>query len=256
MNTVEKLRKFMDQSVYHADRRWSKIKLERITRGLYGFSAERIRHLINNLCSLENTVYLELGVFRGSTIIPAAWENDVTCYGIDNFSYNPLEIAVRKKDGWPAILKNLNENMEMFKVSDKINIIKADFNTFDLNLLDKPINVCYYDGSNKPELSYNTIKRVVEKFDRYCILVCADVISQEITPGVEKALRENYVEIHHEIILRSGGVGDSSTWWSGLKLYLLEMKDEELLHDAAITRANVLTKKKAQERENNENISN
>ena len=48
--------------------------------GIEGFSSDRVRHFLNNLCSYEDTKYLEVGVYKGSTFCAAIQNNDVTAY--------------------------------------------------------------------------------------------------------------------------------------------------------------------------------
>jgi hypothetical protein len=57
---------------------------------LDGFSGDKLLHIIHSLSELlcsENKVYLEIGVFRGLTLLTNSKKNtNVRCYGIDNFS--------------------------------------------------------------------------------------------------------------------------------------------------------------------------
>ena len=46
-------------------------------RELHGLSSIRLKCLINNLCAAEKMNYLEIGTYKGSTIIPAVMKNDV-----------------------------------------------------------------------------------------------------------------------------------------------------------------------------------
>ena len=49
-----------------------KSNLREFDRDLYGASGRKIKHAINNICSIkDNLTYLELGVYRGSTLIAA-----------------------------------------------------------------------------------------------------------------------------------------------------------------------------------------
>lgn len=57
---------------------------------LDGFSGNKLLHTLHSLTSLicsDNVVYLEIGVFRGLTLLTNSNRNkSVKCYGIDNFS--------------------------------------------------------------------------------------------------------------------------------------------------------------------------
>ena len=42
---------------------------------LEGMSSDKVRHFLNNICSLEHGNYLEIGVWKGSTFISALYKN-------------------------------------------------------------------------------------------------------------------------------------------------------------------------------------
>ena len=54
-----------------------------------GMSSPKVRHLLNNLCTLPNCNYLEIGLWKGSTFMSALSNNDSSinsAIGIDNWS--------------------------------------------------------------------------------------------------------------------------------------------------------------------------
>ena len=59
--------KFVDACLKLADS--EKGKLSDAERQLFGPSSIKMKCLLNNLCSKDNTRYLELGIYRGSTYI-------------------------------------------------------------------------------------------------------------------------------------------------------------------------------------------
>ena len=61
---------------------------------IHGLSTIRTRCLISNLCAKTNTNYLEIGVYKGSTIIAAMFDNLSTkVVGVDHFKYDEREAA-------------------------------------------------------------------------------------------------------------------------------------------------------------------
>ena len=81
---------FISAALELADNGLSKIS-ER-ERELFGLSSTRLRSLLNNLCSKENTNYLELGVYKGATIISALYGNPtLKAVGVDNYKYDERE---------------------------------------------------------------------------------------------------------------------------------------------------------------------
>ncbi|MCX5704222.1 MAG: hypothetical protein NT066_07020 [Candidatus Omnitrophica bacterium] len=83
-------------------------RMEVIEKKVSGANTENIRFLINEIVKrfAKSGVYLEIGTFRGSSILSAALFNTSTrCIGIDDFSqFNP--------DGKNEII--LKENLEKF----------------------------------------------------------------------------------------------------------------------------------------------
>ena len=84
------LTNFIDKAIYNAERLDSNINIERLIK-IRGFNSERVRHLLNNLCKLQDTVYLDIGCYRGLSIVSALWGNKATGYAVDTFTHNYLE---------------------------------------------------------------------------------------------------------------------------------------------------------------------
>ncbi len=75
------------QSIVRAENRNS--KLNRAVLQISGMSSPKVRHLLNNLCSLPSTVYLEIGCWQGSTWIASLFGNEASisaATAIDNWS--------------------------------------------------------------------------------------------------------------------------------------------------------------------------
>ena len=64
-------------------------------------SSNRIRHFLNSLCSHDDAVYLEVGTYVGGTFFAATMNNNVKCFGVDDFSeanVKPLTNNIRWQD--------------------------------------------------------------------------------------------------------------------------------------------------------------
>lgn len=238
---ISNLKDFISRCIYDADRTISKIRLQKISKDLFGFSSERVRHLLNNLCKLKGTTYLELGVYRGSTMVAAVWENEIKAYGVENFKHNPYESTVYNEEGWFNIEQALHHNLDIFQLKDKVTILKTDIEDLDIKDIKTPVNVCYYDAGIKVGLSTFTINKIIDTFDQYCILICSNLLDNEVPTGISKALEENNAIIHHEVTLKSRGKGDDTSWWCGLRIWLVEKKVKQTQKEA-VEKINALTK--------------
>lgn len=120
---------------------------------LFGLSSIKLRCLLNNLCAKGNINYLELGAYRGATLISAMFENkDVTAVAVENFKYDPREpkklapdVIELNDDGseksrTPSIWDNMKSGLEdvINKYTtrkevngDNLTIIQADFQDVD-----------------------------------------------------------------------------------------------------------------------------
>ena len=79
--------------------------------------------LLNNLCSKDATRYLELGTYRGSTLISALYGNLKShAVGVDDFSYDfrePKKIAP-DDNGWSNVKSGLYDILKKYELIDDI----------------------------------------------------------------------------------------------------------------------------------------
>ena len=72
-------------SIERADQMTS--KLDRAAFQARGFTSPKVRHLLNNLGSLDGLDYLEVGVHRGATFVAANYRNTLaSATAVDNWS--------------------------------------------------------------------------------------------------------------------------------------------------------------------------
>jgi hypothetical protein len=53
---------------------------------IVGLTSNRVRHLLNNLCQIDDAVYMEVGVYTGSTFFAALQGNVIKAYAVDHFN--------------------------------------------------------------------------------------------------------------------------------------------------------------------------
>jgi hypothetical protein len=115
-----------------------KSKLTEIEREMMGECSSKLRCLLNNLCSKDNTNYLEIGLYRGSSFIPALFVNMKTkAVGVDNWMYDRKEVSKVPPKGyiWENVKSGFEDIVEKYSrvenppVIDKknIKIIEKDF---------------------------------------------------------------------------------------------------------------------------------
>jgi len=220
----ESIIKFIEDSISRADNLDSKLP-DGVSKK-YGFSSQRVRHLLNNLCSFETAKYLNCGLFRGSSFWSAIFNNSLVATGIDTF--NPPDASKEVENDF---YKNLAEVVAMEKntvVNRQINIITQD--CFTVNLLDK-YNVYFYDADHSKDGQY----KALTYFDRFLkdkfIFIVDDFDNQTIKDSSNSAIRD----MNYKVLYRWEGQGDfgnwdvntNNVWWNGILVCLLEKPTNE-----------------------------
>ena len=189
--TVDELKTIVTESISKAQSLSSKIPHD-ITY-LKGFSSPKIRHLLNNLCSYGPCNYLEIGIFTGSTFIPAIFKNECKAIGIDDWSQFKKEEA-----GYDA-RETLNKNLLNFG-SDLGQYEIRNQNCFDFPYeLPKP-NVFLYDGAHDA-LSTKTAIEVYGKAAHQPFVMIVDDIQlvESVWEGTRQALNSFTVHLSKEL---------------------------------------------------------
>ncbi len=186
-------------------------RLDRATLTLEGLSCPRVRHLLNNLCSLPRTCYMEIGTGKGSTLIPALYNNEtsvVDAIAFDNFSdrHGPTW----KPIFYDSIQKYLRSSALRFFEMDCYKVNKDEaFRT--------AVNVFFYDGENGVEENERAFTYFNDIFDEYFIAVIDDWNWERSRKGTEEAIAKLGYKIHYmrTFYNRTDG-GDPAGWWNGL----------------------------------------
>ena len=211
-----------------------KSNLREFDRDLYGASGRKIKHTINNICAIkDNLTYLELGAYRGSTLIAANFRNNITSYVVDDFTIDPKEADPYKEQGWNNPRQALNDLLDRYRNSDKltnmINIIESEATKVNLKLIPRKIDIIHYDLEIHHANLESTLRYYLPVFDKYTILLVSNWNSQSVraayvrfknTPGID-------VELLNEKL--SSNTGDSMNWFNGFSVSLITInaKDEK-----------------------------
>ena len=101
------LEEHLSTSIINAENSSSKISKRVLS--INGMTGAKTRHFYNNLCSMDDTRYLEIGTWRGSSICSAIYRNKLSAICIDDFSEG--------FDIWDSRhpRDELNSNIERFK---------------------------------------------------------------------------------------------------------------------------------------------
>ena len=168
---------------------------------LDGMSGKMTRHFYNNVVSMKNTRYLEVGTWKGSSTCSAMFENDADVVCVDNWS----EFGDVKKD--------FLANVEKFKGTNRLTIIEKD--AFETSVSDFPhkFNIYLYDGHHSIESHEKSLTHLIDSMDDVFIFIVDDWSWMDSKTGTRQALAKLglIVEYEKEHTVPCGTPG----WWNG-----------------------------------------
>lgn len=188
-----------------------------IVGGICGRTSPKIRHLLNNLCGLPDTVFLEVGSWRGASFVAALSGNEKTvtaAYAIDNW----------KLRGSPLDKYNTNEQMFDDETSrflsgygNRWQKIKSDM--FDVKSLPLEPTIFYYDADHGQ--TENGTRHFFQFITDPCI-VCLDDWSWEFVQiGWRDACKHEHKTVIKEWKLPAKKAKDIDLWWEGFYVCIL-----------------------------------
>lgn len=216
---------FIEAALELADNGLSKIS-ER-EREIFGLSSARLRSLINNLCSKENTNYLELGVYKGATIISALYGNPtLKVVGVDNYKYDEREPKKVAAEGtiWENIKSQLHSNIARYSDPDmginvnNLTIIENNFQDVDWSKQGK-FDLCFFDISPAKTADYDVFfTKVIPAMKTESVLIFSNYSNEQNATDLQKALEKykTLFDIQWKKQRISSGLSDATQYFSGI----------------------------------------
>ena len=226
-----------------------KSNLDEDVLSINGMSSPKVRHLINNICSISGiSHYLEVGTWRGSTLISAISNNKniKMALGVDNFSQfvepHPTTKAWlhcnHNTDNlfWKTSLHpkdELRRNIEFFAENDynlgaNISYIDGDCFGDKVHELLKDVaklakfDVYFYDGEHSKENQKRGVVEMAPYLSDKFILLVDDYNASDVRDGTIDALKQLNYKILYSQELYSRYNTDLDTWWNGIGVFLIE----------------------------------
>jgi len=216
---------FIDAALELSDSGISKIS-ER-ERELFGLSSTRLRTLLNNLCSKPNTSYLELGVYKGATLVSALYGNpNVKAIGVDNYKYDEREPKKWAPEGtiWENIKSQLHDNLKRYSDPDlsvnvnNITILEKDFADVDWSTQPKS-DICFFDINPASTKEYDVFfNEVLKSLKPESLIIFSNYSNDKNAKELDAAIAAHADKVtvnwkRHRI---SGGLSDSTQYYSGI----------------------------------------
>lgn len=177
---------------------------------LPGFSAPRVRRLLNALCSQEGANYLEIGTYTGSTFIPAVYHNEALATCIDHWQM------------FKGSREAFDERVSQHLPDREINVIEADCFTVDLARIPQGVTVYFYDGDHSAEAQYKALTYFAPVLADQFVLLVDDCNWEEPRNETKRAIKDLGWREVYGVLLPGAYNGDQEQWWNGLYVTLIE----------------------------------
>ncbi len=200
------------QSIENAKIEKSKLTEDILNIG--GKTSSRVKHLLNNVCSLPSARYLEIGVFQGSTFISALYQNTNTLFdaiAIDNWS----EFGYQKTA--------FTENALQFLPQNSYRLYEQDsFSIYLDTIFEQPIDIYFYDGNHSREAQRQAFTYYNNVFADVFIAIVDDWNWEQVKTPTKQAFEELGYTILFEEELPARYVGDLENWWNGIYIAVIQ----------------------------------
>ena len=193
-----------------------------------GMSGKMTRCFYNNLCSMDNARYLEIGAYKGSTFCSAMYNNPHGSYlAIDNFS----------EFGGPR--QEFMDNLEKYKCG-KVEFLESDCFSIDLSTISEKFNIFVYDGYHSYEAHYKVLNHFMSVLDDVFIFIVDDYNWPLVREASQKSIIDNNFTVLYEYINRTLDDGQdevrdvmNSTFWNGMYVALLSKPHNNVIVDTS-----------------------
>ena len=181
-----------------------------------GMSGTKTRHFYNNLLNTEDSRYLEIGTWKGSSVCSAMCGNKAKVVCIDNWS----------EFGGPK--SEFLVNFEKFKGENQAIFIENDCYKVDVSKLPK-FNIYMYDGNHTNESHYKALLHYYNCLDDVFIFIVDDWNWKDVRDGTLNSIQKLNLKILYQKEIRL--TWDNShtpqpqakdTWWNGIYVAILK----------------------------------
>ena len=195
---------------------------------IQGITSNRVRHFLNNLCSHDDAVYLELGTLMGSTFFAATMGNSIENIGVDDFSDAECKPMTNNLH-WSEVGKAFEEFQRHFKEYEngKSTFLKSDI--LDLTKEDfegKKPNVVFYDANHDYVQQLNALNHIAPFLADKFILVIDDANFDGVIESAIQFVKDNNYDLYFERKILSKIIENPTHWWNGLFVMVLEKPNE------------------------------
>ena len=185
---------------------------------IQGLSSEYIRHFLNNLCSYENAVYLEVGCYTGSTFFAAVQHNTCQAIAVDNFSEKSIKPF--RND---ILFLTISDPERYFLdrcINDKWKLINSDIK--QVTNLNAVPNIIFYDASHEYDSQLENLNHILSLVDDEFILIVDDANFEGVVQSCDRFIEDNNLNPLYQRKILTTVPEDNTSWWNGIYINVLK----------------------------------
>ena len=198
-------------------------------------SSPRLKAFINNICAADNVNYLELGVYRGATLLAATVGNPGTkAVGVENYSYDLKESDPKNppEGGFTTMKVELAAHIDRHnKYTYAIDptattLVEGNFEDVDYSKFDK-FNICFMDIHPFNANTYDSFfEKVLPYLKHESIIIFGGVAERDKMETINKALlrHEDKFTQEYEILRVTSNMQDHNNYYDGIRIIGIKKK--------------------------------
>lgn len=189
-------------------------KLDSGVLSIHGMSSPKVRHLLNNLCTLPQCTYLEVGSWKGSTLVGALYRNE---------AFIKEAIAIENWSEFGSPRDDCFSNIRRFIPYASLRVIEYDCFYIDpLLSIPNPVNIYFYDGGHDFTSQEKAFTFFNPVFDDVFIAIVDDWNWVPVRNGTYSAFKALNYTVLFERNLMTDANGDMTSWWNGLYIAVVK----------------------------------
>ena len=185
-----------------------------------GLTSNKIKHFLNNLCSYNNSIYLELGVYTGATFYAATENNPIRAMAVDNWSNADIK-PMREEIFFPTIKDPRKDFLSKF-INPRWSFVEKDIRSLTpKDICDKP-NIIFYDAGHEYWEQYENLDAVINLFADKFILILDEANFNGVVTSIEEIIKKHNLKLIWQRKILTSIPEDEKDWWNGLQILVLE----------------------------------
>ncbi len=191
-----------------------KSKLTDEILAMEGMSGNKNRHFLNNLLNRDGVRYLEIGTWKGSTLVASHYHNKPEfSTAIDDFSqFNG------PKDEFEANCTRFLGGVPKFINAGCFDIKPAEHGITGINMY-------FYDGEHSPNSQRMALQDYYPYMADEFVFIVDDWNWGTVQSGTNEGLQNTEAEVlYKKEIFTDNQAGDRAGWWNGWGIFVLKKK--------------------------------